>query len=72
MVADKAGFVWAGGEETDFVTRLNPKTGEMVDYVLPNYNVNIRRVDVNNSTTSPSMLFGENHQAKIILVQPME
>jgi len=72
VVADKAGFVWTGGEETDFVTRLNPKTGEMVDYVLPNFNVNIRRVDVDNATTPPSMLLGENHQAKIILVQPRE
>ena len=72
VVQDKAGFVWAGGERTDFVTRLNPKTGEMVDYVLPNSNVNIRRVDVNNTTNPPSMLFGENHQAKIIMVQPAE
>jgi streptogramin lyase len=72
VVPDKAGFVWGGGEQTDFVTRLNPKTGEMVDYVLPNSNVNIRRVDVNNLTNPPSMLFGENHQAKIILVQPLE
>ena len=56
VVQDKAGFVSAGGERTDFVTRLNPKTGEMVDYVLPNSNVNIRRVDVNNTTNPPSML----------------
>jgi virginiamycin B lyase len=72
VVPDKAGFVWAGGERTDFVTRLNPKTGEMVDYVLPNSNVNIRRVDVNNFTNPPSMLLGENHQAKIVLVQPLD
>jgi streptogramin lyase len=72
VVQDKAGFVWAGGEQTDFVTRLNPKTGDMVDYLLPNSNTNIRRVDVSNFTNPPSMLIGENHHAKIILVQPTD
>jgi virginiamycin B lyase len=72
VVPDKSGFVWAGGEPTDFVTRLNPKTGEMVSYLLPTSNVNIRRVDVDNFTSPPSMMLGENHQAKIVLVQPRE
>jgi len=72
VAPDISGMVWTGGETSDFVTRLNPKTGEMVDYLLPNSNVNIRRVDVNNFTNPPSMLFGENHQAKIIMVQPIE
>ena len=70
-VSDKEGYAWTGGIPTDYVTRLNPKTGEMVDYLLPTANVNIRRVSVDNFTNPPSMLFGENHQAKIILVQAL-
>lgn len=72
VASDKAGYVWGGGEETDYVTRLNPKTGVLVDYLLPTPNVNIRRVDVDNRTSPPSMMLGENHQAKIVLIQPLE
>jgi streptogramin lyase len=72
VAGDKAGFAWAGGEPTDFVTRLDPKTGEMVDYLLPTPNVNIRRMDVYNLTNPPSGMLGENHQAKIVLIQPIE
>jgi virginiamycin B lyase len=71
-ILDKSGHVWTGGEPTDFVTRLDPKTGEMVQYLLPNVNTDIRRVYVDNFTDPPSMLVGENHRAKIVLVQPLE
>lgn len=71
-ILDKSGHVWTGGEPTDFVTRLDPKTGEMVNYLLPTVNANIRRVYADNFTDPPSMLVGENHRAKIVLVQPLE
>lgn len=71
VVRDRYGYVWTGGMPTDYVTRLNPQTGEMVHYLLPTCcGVNIRRTEVDNLTSPPSMLFGENHHAKIILVQP--
>ena len=71
-ILDKSGHVWTGGEPTDFVTRLDPKTGEMVNYLLPTVNANIRRVYADNFSDPPSMLVGENHRAKIVLVQPLE
>jgi len=71
-VVDKSGHAWTGGEPTDFVTRLDPKTGEMRHYLLPTVNVNIRRVHVYNFSNPPSMVVGENHRAKIVLVQPLE
>ncbi len=71
-ILDKSGHVWTGGEPTDFVTRLDLKTGEMVNYLLPTVNANIRRVYADNFTDPPSMLVGENHRAKIVLVQPLE
>jgi streptogramin lyase len=66
---DSAGFAWTGGTPTDYVTRLNPKTGQMIQYLLPNPNVNIRRVRTYDKSNPPSMLIGENHQAKIALIQ---
>jgi hypothetical protein len=56
---------------TDLVTRLNPKTGEIIQYLLPTLGANIRRADVNNLTTNPEFVVGENHQGKIALVQPL-
>jgi virginiamycin B lyase len=69
---DRKGFVWTGGMVTDLVTRLNPKTGEMIQYLLPTPGANIRRADVDNATDPPSFVVGENHQAKIAIVQPLE
>jgi len=57
---------------TDLVTRLNPKTGEMIQYLLPTLGANIRRADVDNATKYPSFVVGENHQAKIAIVQPLD
>jgi hypothetical protein len=50
VTADKNGEAWSGGEFTDTVQRLNPTTGEFVEYLLPRF-TNIRRVFVDNSTT---------------------
>ena len=71
-ILDKSGHVWTGGEPTDFVSRLDVKSGEIVSYLLPNVNTDIRRVYVDNLTNPPSMLIGENHRAKIVLVQPLK
>jgi streptogramin lyase len=71
VALDSAGFAWTGGTPTDYVTRLNPKTGQMIQYLLPNSNINIRRVRTYDMTNPPSMLIGENHQAKIALIQSL-
>jgi len=71
-VADKAGYVWTGGMVTDLVTRLDPKSGEMTQYLMPQVDVNIRALDVDNLTNPPSLLLGENHHAKIAIVTPLE
>jgi virginiamycin B lyase len=71
VALDSAGFAWTGGTPTDYVTRLNPKTGQMIQYLLPNPNINIRRVRTYDKTNPPSMLIGENHQAKIALIQAL-
>jgi streptogramin lyase len=65
----KDGWVWTGGMSTDFITRLNPQTGEFRTYLLPRVGVNVRRVDVNNSGPHPVFWIGENHQAKIAKVE---
>jgi hypothetical protein len=48
MFDDKL-YAWTGGMANDHVSRLNVKTGEVVDYLLPS-ETNIRRVDVDKTT----------------------
>jgi len=70
VVADKNGEVWTGSMETDRVVRLDPKTGQSVEYMMPN-DTNIRRVFVDNSTTPVTFWTGSNHGAAIVRVQPL-
>ena len=70
-VRDKNGDVWAGGEFSDRVSRLDPKTGQVTEYLLPS-STNIRRVDVDNSTTPVTFWIGGNHEAKLIRLEPLD
>src|ERR1019366_4491229 len=69
---DKGGNVWTGSMSTDLITRFNPKTGKFNHYLLPLLGSNVRRVDVDNSGARPVFWVGENHQAKIAKVEPLE
>jgi streptogramin lyase len=70
-VVDRNGEVWTGGMTTDRVTRLDPKTGQAVDYFLPK-DTNIRRVYVDNTTTPVSFWTGSNHGASIVKVESLD
>ena len=70
-VLDKAGYAWTGGMSNDHIVRLNTKTEEFIEYLLPR-TTNIRRVEVDNSTSPPTFWVGNNHGASIIKVEPLE
>jgi streptogramin lyase len=70
VTADKNGEAWSGGEFTDTVQRLNAKTGQFVEYLLPRF-TNIRRVFVDNSTTPVTFWAGSNHGASIVKLEPL-
>jgi streptogramin lyase len=69
--ADKNGEIWAGGMHTDRVVRLNPKTGESVEYQLPT-ETNMRSVFVDNTTTPVTFWTGSNHKAALVKVEPLD
>jgi streptogramin lyase len=69
--SDKAGYAWAGGMNNDHVVRVNTKTGETTEYLLPN-TTNIRRVNVDNSTSPPTFWVGNNLEGTLIRVEPLE
>jgi len=72
VARDKDGNVWTGGMPTDLITRFNPKTKQIRTYLLPLLDSNVRRVHVDDSGARPIFWVGENHQAKIAKVEPLE
>jgi streptogramin lyase len=70
-VIDKNGDIWTGGMSTDRVARVNSQTGETIEYLMP-HPINIRRVDVDNSTNPPTFWVGNNHGASIVKVEPID
>ncbi len=71
VATDRNGEAWTGSMLSDRVTRLNPATGDAINYLLPR-STNIRRVFVDNSTTPVSFWAGNNHGASIVKVEPLE
>jgi streptogramin lyase len=65
------GEVWSGSMLTDRVSRLDPATGAVVDYLLP-HTTNIRRVFVDTSGERPVLWVGSNHAAAIVKVEPLD
>ena len=59
VIADRTGEAWAGNEYNDRIVRLNPVTGQMIEYLLPRQ-TNVRRVWV------------DNHGASIVKLEPLD
>jgi virginiamycin B lyase len=66
-----AAEVWTGSMSNDYVSRLDTKTGEVTEYLLPR-TTNIRRVFVSETGPRPVLWIGNNHGAAIIKVEPLE
>ena len=71
VVLDRNENAWTGSMVTDLVTRVDTKSGEMVDYLMPRP-TNIRRVFVDNSTTPVRFWVGSNDGASIVKVEPLD
>jgi virginiamycin B lyase len=71
VTTDRNGDAWTGSMLSDRVTRLNPSTGDAINYLLPR-STNIRRVFVDNSTTPVTFWAGNNHGASIVKVEPLQ
>ena len=63
--------VWTGSMMNDQVARLNPKTDESVEYLLP-HTTNIRRVFVQEAARDPVLWVGNNHGNAIVKVEPLD
>jgi len=68
---DKNGEIWASTMSTDRVVRVNPKTGETVQYLMPS-DTNMRTVAIDNTTTPVTFWVGSNHDHRIVRVEPLD
>jgi streptogramin lyase len=66
-----AAEVWTGSMLNDLVARLDTKTGEVTEYLLPR-STNIRRVFVEETGPRPVLWVGSNHGASIVRVEPLD
>jgi streptogramin lyase len=71
VVVTKSGEAWTGSMLTDRVSRLDLKTSEFVDYLLPR-ETNIRRVFVDERGPRPVFWVGSNHGQSVIKVEPQD
>ena len=71
VAIDKNEDAWTGSMVSDQVTRLNTKTGDSTNYLLPR-STNIRRVFVDNTTTPVTFWVGSNHGHSIIKLEPLD
>jgi streptogramin lyase len=70
---DKNGYVWTAGEHTDRVVRLDPRTGETTEYLLPRSAIDIRRVFVDDENPkTPAFWVGSNHGGAVFKLEPLD
>jgi virginiamycin B lyase len=70
-VADRNGEAWTGSMLTDRVARLDIKSGQYTEYMLPRP-TNIRRVYVDDSKNPGTLWIGSDHGASIVKVEPLD
>ncbi|MFL6798946.1 MAG: carboxypeptidase regulatory-like domain-containing protein [Xanthobacteraceae bacterium] len=68
---DKNGELWASTMHTDRVVRLNPKTGDVAQYLMPG-DTNMRTVFVDNATPKVTFWVGSNHDRRLVHVEPLD
>jgi streptogramin lyase len=68
---DRNGEVWAGESHSGRYARFNPKTGEWVEYVLPEPYGFDRESWIDNSTT-PVTVWYTDHDGWITRIQPLD
>jgi virginiamycin B lyase len=63
-------YDWGAGMDNDIALRLNSKTGEMTEYLLP-HETNVRHVEVQKSGALSSLWLGDQHGGTIIHIEPL-
>ena len=68
---DRNGELWSAGMASDRVLRLDPATGQSIEYLLP-LQTNIRRIFIDDSARPVTFWAGSNHGASIVELTPLD
>ena len=71
-IRGKNGDVWSGGMSTDYVHRLNPKTGEWREYMLPTLGGEMRDIKIDDSGATPKVWVPLVHAGILAKIEPLE
>lgn len=63
-------YAWTAGMDNDLAVRLNTRTGEFTQYLLP-HRTNVRHVEVQKSGPLSSLWLGDQHGNTIIRIEPL-
>jgi len=66
-----ASEVWTGSMVNDRVARLDTKSGQITEYLMPRP-TNVRRVFLQEGGPRPALWVGSNHGASIVKVEPLD
>ena len=72
VVADRNGEVWEVNESSDRLGRLDPKTGEWINYPLPRYTQPPPGVRRRPRRSPVKVWVGNNHAASVIKLEPLD
>ena len=71
VAPDANGQVWAAGVTSDRIQKLNPKTGETIEYLLPRY-TDARRLSFDDSGKQLKVWIPNKNSASLIELEPLE
>jgi streptogramin lyase len=71
VLADRSGEAWEVNTFSDRVGRLDPRTGQWTDYLLPRSS-NIRRVFVDDRKSPVTVWIGNNLGAEVVKLEPLD
>jgi len=68
---DKAGMVWAPSNTSDRLARLDPKTGEIIEYLMPT-ELDTKKIAFDPTSDRVTLLFANMRTARIARVEVLD
>jgi hypothetical protein len=70
-VPDKRGYVYAPSNTGDRVMRLDPKTGEIVEYLMPTRDFDVKQISI-DPVRGRDALMANVRNARIVRIEPLD
>jgi virginiamycin B lyase len=68
---DKDGYVWAPSNMSDRVFRLNPETGELIEYLMPT-ELDTKEIEFDPTSDGVAALMTNMRNARVIRIEPLD